>query len=353
MGLLRVMLAISVFMAHSPVTGNATFFIGFGGPSSVEIFFIISGIFIARILDKSYSSAKNFYVNRALRLYPIYFIVSGLILIRSVLFPELRDELFSYPFMALIIGAFANATFFGSDWLMFLRLNDGHLSFGNFNESDSPLWHMLLIPQAWSLGIEITFYLIAPLLCRVSTKKLIGFQALLFVVRGCAFVLGLNFDPWTYRFFPFELPLFILGILLYRVKTNAKDLPRIPWINLYFFLVVVYIGFSTATNLFLLPRGFQMIFLVILTGVVYLFGSDTEIDRKIGDFSYPIYMCHNLVISSYIGIVQNFSGRYPILDLFRGSTVSVGFTFIFVLLTSLLLLRLVHPIERIREIHRR
>ena len=166
------MLAVSVFMAHSSVSGIATLFVGFGGPSSVEIFFIISGIYIARVLDTSYSSWKNFYINRALRIYPIYFIVTGFVLFRSLLFPEVRDDLFSYPLIALIIGTIANITFFGSDWLMFLKWNNNHLTFGNFNDSEIPLWHMLLVPQSWSLGVEISFYLLAPFLCKLSAKKL-------------------------------------------------------------------------------------------------------------------------------------------------------------------------------------
>jgi len=62
MGLLRVLLAITVFMAHAPQAGLTYGLTGFGGSNAVEIFFLISGFYIARILDKSYYARKNFMI---------------------------------------------------------------------------------------------------------------------------------------------------------------------------------------------------------------------------------------------------------------------------------------------------
>ena len=119
MGLLRVLLAVSVFMAHTPQTGLTLGLAGFGGANAVELFFIVSGFYIALILDKSYSTKMGFYKNRILRLYPIYYIICGLVLIQAVLLPNLRESLFSFPGKALTFGVIANSTFLGSDWLMF------------------------------------------------------------------------------------------------------------------------------------------------------------------------------------------------------------------------------------------
>ena len=107
--------------------------IGFGGANAVEIFFVISGFYIAMILARSYSTNLGFYKNRALRLYPIYYIICALVLVRCLLLPNLRPVLFSFPAKPLSIGALANSTFFGSDWLMFLQWKDNNLHFGNFN----------------------------------------------------------------------------------------------------------------------------------------------------------------------------------------------------------------------------
>ena len=77
MGTLRTLFAISVVFAHS---------IGFvfvGGQNAVRLFYMISGFLISFVLveRKSYSSIVLFYINRYLRLYPIYLSVAVLSLI--------------------------------------------------------------------------------------------------------------------------------------------------------------------------------------------------------------------------------------------------------------------------------
>ena len=126
MGLLRVLLAVSVFMTHAPQSGLTRGLRGFGGSNAVELFFLVSGFYIALILDKSYSTRMGFYKNRVLRLFPIYYIICGLVLIQAVLLPNLRESLFSFPAKALTFGAIANLTFFGSDWLMFSQWQNGN-----------------------------------------------------------------------------------------------------------------------------------------------------------------------------------------------------------------------------------
>jgi peptidoglycan/LPS O-acetylase OafA/YrhL len=161
----------------------------------------VSGFYITLILDKSYSTKMGFYKNRILRLYPIYYIICGLVLIQAVLWPNLRESPFSFPAKALTFGAIANSTFLGSDWLMFSQWQNGNLHFGNFRNSELPLWHMLLVPQSWSIGIEITFYLLAPMLCKAKSRTIVFIGIALLAARFTGLFFGLNQDPWTYRFF--------------------------------------------------------------------------------------------------------------------------------------------------------
>jgi hypothetical protein len=55
---------------------------------------------------------------------------------------------------------------FLQDWVMFAEQNsDGAVAFtSNFWQHPNQLWHFLWIPQARSIGIELTFYLTAPFL---------------------------------------------------------------------------------------------------------------------------------------------------------------------------------------------
>src|SRR5262245_33449300 len=72
MGLLRVMLALSVLLAH--VGGIGGYAIT-GGPLAVQAFFVISGFYMALVLNERYDRPelnRTFYVNRALRIYSLY-----------------------------------------------------------------------------------------------------------------------------------------------------------------------------------------------------------------------------------------------------------------------------------------
>src|SRR5215469_1812386 len=78
MGALRVFLAINVVSEHAgPILGIGAM----PGFLAVELFYVISGFYMGLILTEKYQHAggwKIFYVNRALRLLPIYYFVLAL-----------------------------------------------------------------------------------------------------------------------------------------------------------------------------------------------------------------------------------------------------------------------------------
>jgi peptidoglycan/LPS O-acetylase OafA/YrhL len=72
MGTIRYLLAFSVLITHSKFLGKLMP----PGDIAVQLFFIISGFYMALILNTKYKShTLAFYKNRFLRLYPIYFFV--------------------------------------------------------------------------------------------------------------------------------------------------------------------------------------------------------------------------------------------------------------------------------------
>lgn len=77
MGLLRTLLALSVVIAHSYG------FVFVGGRNAVQLFYIISGFLISYVLveRQTYGRVRDFYINRYLRLYPLYAAVALLTLI--------------------------------------------------------------------------------------------------------------------------------------------------------------------------------------------------------------------------------------------------------------------------------
>ncbi|REC40323.1 acyltransferase family protein [Chryseobacterium sp. 5_R23647] len=234
MGILRFLLAISVVIAHS------TSIFGFelvGGQIAVQAFFIISGFYMTLILNEKYIGANHSYrlfiSNRALRLYPIYWVVllltilySGYLFISSNGLKSGSFNPYISHFKDLNIGSllfltFTNIFLFFQDIVMFLGLDlqNGNLFFTqNFRNTKPMLFEFLFIPQAWTIGVELLFYVIAPFLVR---RKIYVIFSLIFcsILLRCFLYYGLDlkFDPWTARFFPTELVFFLLGTLAYHV----------------------------------------------------------------------------------------------------------------------------------------
>ena len=353
MGLLRVLLAVSVFMAHVPKDQVTTLLLGFGGENSVELFFIVSGFYIAQILDKSYSTKIGFYYNRILKLYPIYFIICALVLLRALTVPFFRESLFSFPTKALALGTFTNSTLVGSDWLMFLQWREGNFYFGSFNSSELPLWGMLLVPQSWSIGIELTFYFLAPVLCKAKSRTLFLIGITLLASRFAGLILGLNEDPWTYRFFPFELPMFIFGILLYRFRTHLDNSLRIGIKKIWTLVIVSYVSFSYLTINSSINRFWQMLILISMLSIVIVWGENKSQDRKLGELSYPIYMSHVLVISTYGAGINFLSRRSTFFEKVNVPLLTTINSLLITILFSYLLLHIVRPVEKIRNKNRK
>jgi peptidoglycan/LPS O-acetylase OafA/YrhL len=242
MGILRVYLALCVIATHA----HASLFPWqmHSGVEAVQLFYIISGFYMAMVLTSSrYAQTRDFYSSRFLRVFLPYWTVLAVVFVLSLVCGVATHRWLSlagyasHPFarngMAGIALAFAtNLTLFGQDWVMFLTQDHGRpLAFTlDFAKDHFPLWNYLLIPQCWSIGIELSFYLLVPLLNRFTTPWLVAIAVL---ASSCRFVtylkLGTAQDPWIYRFFPFEIAFFVFGMLAYRAYAMLKPRFRSSW----------------------------------------------------------------------------------------------------------------------------
>jgi peptidoglycan/LPS O-acetylase OafA/YrhL len=348
-GLFRVILAISVVLSH--ITQGPLFYQGFGGTNSVEIFFLVSGFYIALILDRTYKSKKLFYLNRILRLYPIYLIVCSLVLLTSVFRRGVAENLFDYSPFVLLISTFSNLTLIGTDWLMFFDTSNGGIQFTSSVVTGDRMRDLLWIAPAWSLGIEITFYILAPILCRRRSKFLM--TVIIGLLAARILFIQSNFDftesPFDSRFFPFELPYFLFGIILYRIKKSENSLFTVPLKYMYPGLVLIFLIFEPIRGGLGLSRAMTMMILVAIATFVILFGQHSESDRKFGELSYPIYISHVFVVQVYefssTGVVKKFS----ILD---NAHISILLKILLITFVSYFLLRITKPVEKIRDKNR-
>ena len=83
MGLLRLFLAISVLVTHLRYGRGIFGFSFLNGGLAVECFFMISGFYMALVLNEKYNYRGSYWAfiqQRFLRLYPLYFVVGVLIL---------------------------------------------------------------------------------------------------------------------------------------------------------------------------------------------------------------------------------------------------------------------------------
>ncbi|NML64679.1 acyltransferase [Hymenobacter sp. RP-2-7] len=331
------------------------------GSVAVEAFFMISGFYMALVLNEKYikenSSYSLFISQRLLRLYPIYWVVLGLtvaisaVLLGSKGYP-LKLEAYLQashltPVTWLVLG-WSNLVIIGQDALMFLGLDkaSGQLYWtADFHATASPqVWQFLFVHQAWSLSIEIAFYLMAPFLMRRHTGVLLLLTILGIGLRIYIYHIGLRNDPWSYRFLPCELAFFFTGGLAYRAYAQLKR-RAIPRAVLWLALTTV-VGFIMSYS-FLPPTYLVQILFYVCFAVAlpfnFLLTKKSSWDYKIGELSYPFYISHVLVLLLFWYLS-------PELHSMREKMVFALALLTTNILFSMLLVRFVaEPVERLRQ----
>ncbi len=331
MGLLRIYLALCVVAAHAGV--SLLPWPMHDSVDAVQIFFIISGFYMALISEK-YKTAIEFYASRFLRIFIPYYVILGIVLIACVVcglsFGQWLD-LSAYVnyspgkngLLGVVFTAITNLTVFFQDWVMFLQHDAGtSLSFTpRFVDNASPLYQYLLVRQAWSIGTELTFYLLVPLLSKLKTRWLLVIAIASLALRIYAYQkLNLWKDPFSYRFFPFELLLFVAGMLAYRVY--AKTLARwgafklknpTQYLAFAVFMLFVFYATQKIPDLLRKPLGRPYMELgsypiwVIAIPFLFHLTKDLKIDRFIGELTYPVYLIHFVILEIVDVILANFS----------------------------------------------
>ncbi len=289
MGLLRTIFAISVVCAHSPWHDHLVFV---GGRNAVQLFYMISGFLISHVMGANavYRDPWRFYLSRALRLYPIYYAVAFLSLAFSVYANNLSEIYINIPVAACGLLIFSNLFLFGQDWVMFSRISNGRLAFAtDFRKSDILLYKGLLIPQAWTLGLELSFYALAPFILR-SRRIIFLLLGLSLLIRVCLFAAGLGkSDPWIYRFFPAELALFLLGVLsnwyllpAWKRLISLYGLKRAPMLGTYLVVCMCLLYFLIPAKEAVKTPALFAAFLVFLP-LTFLYQSMSGVDKAIGE----------------------------------------------------------------------
>jgi peptidoglycan/LPS O-acetylase OafA/YrhL len=158
-----------------------------------------------------------------------------------------------------------------------------------------------VIPQAWSLSLELMFYALAPwLLARrpvlVGAVLAVGCYA----VRIYGARHGLEGSGFYYRFFPFELGLFMTGTLAYRLyAVLAQRRLMHLWLSAGITIAAVAAVACWQYSPFLYSSRLRLLVLAALA-LPFLFDLSRRVraDRWLGELSYPIYLIHLPVIQA-------------------------------------------------------
>lgn len=308
MGVIRLVLALAVVITHTG--GN---FLGFKiipGYTCVELFFIISGFYMEFILSGSYNRKRDFYISRFLRLWPLFFIIAigyylfaaGYTLLSHNAYTIAHaKELAEQNIFLKISALFSNLTMIGQDIFSWFYIGPGgniKWFYGQFldgTDAAGYTWggNIRMNGPAWSIGLEIWFYLLVPYLHKLNSLKIIILLAISIVAR---FLLLKSIGLHTYFFFPTQFYLFLAGMLAYRHKKYLDFRGGIKRI-LYLILLIGVVGYwyipvnKELLRLFLLP-----LFLTITLNTLFYNFYSIKWDRVIGDLSYPVYISHSFII---------------------------------------------------------
>jgi peptidoglycan/LPS O-acetylase OafA/YrhL len=196
---LRAIAVLSVVLYHLGIGGLTGGFVG------VDIFFVISGFLISRIIYAEVHagsfSVAQFYERRARRILPAFFVATiGITIAASAILMPPEVASFAQSLMASVL--FSSNVFF-------------YATSGYFAPSaeNLPLLHY------WSLGVEEQFYILFPLLIilivRWSSRLLFSCLALLFTVSLILAQVMLRKDPSAvFYLLPFRSCELLIGSLL-------------------------------------------------------------------------------------------------------------------------------------------
>lgn len=343
MGMVRVALAMAVVLSHLPLASYKFL----SGGLAVQAFFIISGFYMALVLDGKYKDIGLFYSNRLLRLFPTYFVIVALTIFVVYAFngsvtisPELVDRILQDPVTAAVM-AVENVVMVGQEMLFWFSIDE---SGGLVWDPRGPLpdettvvgWQGLFVPQAWSLSMELMFYALAPFLARAGWKWIAALCAASIALRllGSSWF-GVEYLLWQGRFFPTALFLFLLGMLAHKALPFVERLPKATgWIvalaTLAFIVTFPLLGWTDL-------RMRWVVYAIFFAATPFIFAAfkDNSIDRWIGDLSYPIYMTQLFVI----GLVLVYEPPFGMwIGIFGTLAMSV-----------LVLLLIDHPLDRWRQ----
>ncbi|HGK4671244.1 TPA: acyltransferase family protein [Kluyvera georgiana] len=259
MGIYRLILALLVLISHCGYQ-----FIGYNqGVTAVVSFFIISGYVITKLINAKFTGIdciKLFYIDRAIRLFPqfiFYLILTSILYIAFDGFDKISINQFIVNLSILPLNGFA------------VFMND-----------------YIIVPQSWSLGLELQFYLIIPLILLTRRNFLFAIASIILFIP--AYLGIINTDYFGYRMISGTLFIFLMGNLMAEEKYKRL-------ICLYALSFILFVtSFLTEKHTYSFNKEVLSGILIGVPVVFTLFkiNINNRLDKLAGDLSYGVYLNH-------------------------------------------------------------
>lgn len=282
---LRAFSVISVLLYHF----GYNFFKG--GFIGVDIFFVISGYLMTRIIlsgfDHNNFKLVNFYKKRVERIFPamLFMIVSVCIAVYSLVPTQ---------FIYTIKNAYSSTLFFSN---IYYYINTAYFDqFSKFN----------FFLHTWSLSVEWQFYMIYPLILMCfkslykSKKNTFTWFFIGLIILSFLLMLLHNYTNNTFSFFitytrAWEM---MFGGLAFIIKIDLNKISNFIKKSLVYLSIatLIFLVYFVDHNVFNWPSYFTLLPVILTTTILTLNIESNLFNNKLvkffGDISYSLYLWH-------------------------------------------------------------
>lgn len=255
----------------------------------VDLFFVLSGYLITGILRDTRDDPhhyRNFYARRALRIFPLYYLLLVLVLVALPLVKPMHPV--------------------ENSWMFWIYA-------GNIALAEAG-WQLFLLDITWSLSLEEQFYLIWPAaIRRLSNKRVM--QVCLAVIIAMPILRWLLWEPlgWMWLHMVLRADGFAVGALIavaMREGINVRRFGALIVIGIGIFWLVLTGSFAR-NSMLVGTIGYSATALMCGAGLILALNAKwltSKVMVHIGRVSYGVYIYHPLCLAAVSLILAKQTG---------------------------------------------
>lgn len=267
--------------------------------SALDLFFVISGYLIAKILIENRGSPKFFkvfYLRRVLRILPLFYLLLACYVL-------LKQSGINDP----------EGFLFGNElpiWSYFAYIP-------NYMMAYSETYGSRILTPTWSLGVDEQFYLIAPAIIFLFKKKWIPYLVIPLIIAAPFF--RASTDLYYMKILPFQMRMdsLFVGVLLAYFVCECDLVNRLKKQGLLVFILIlsislIIIGLTYKHKIGVLDHSlFNFLYAIILIAIIcFRKGFVGKLLRLkafqfLGLISYGVYLFHQFISGILHAVLLN------------------------------------------------